>query len=55
MLETIRRLLQVIFGVGLFEFLLKIGWKWALALVLGLAAVVAIVLIGIAILIGLLI
>jgi hypothetical protein len=52
-LEVFKRLFQAIYGMGLFEFLLKIGWKGALAVVIIIGIVVGVVLFGIAFLIAL--
>ena len=53
-IAVLKRLFQAIYGVGLTEFLLKIGWKGALAVVLILGLVVGIVLFGIAMIIAML-
>jgi hypothetical protein len=53
-IAVLKRLFQAIYGVGLAEFLLKIGWKGALAVVLILGLVVGIVLFGIAMIIAML-
>ncbi len=55
MLEVFKRLFQAIYGMGLFEFLLRIGWKGALAVVIIIGIVVGVVLFGLAFLIALLI
>lgn len=52
-IEVFKRLFQAIYGMGLFEFLLKIGWKGALAVVIIIGIVVGVVLFGIAFLIAL--
>lgn len=52
-LEVFKRLFQAIYGMGLFEFLLRIGWKGALAVVIIIGIVVGVVLFGIAFLIAL--
>lgn len=54
MIEVLKRLFQAIYGVGLAEFLLKIGWKGALAVVVIIGIVVGVVLFGVAFLIALL-
>ncbi len=53
MIEVFKRLFQAIYGMGLLEFLLKIGWKGALAVVIIIGIVVGVVLFGIAFLIAL--
>ncbi len=53
-LEILRRLIQAVFGVGLFEFLRRIGWKWAATVIVAIVVLVGAVLLGIALLIGLL-
>lgn len=54
MIAVITRLFQAIYGVGLAEFLLKVGWKGALAVILILGLMIGIVLFGIAMVVGLL-
>lgn len=52
-LEIFKRMFQAIYGIGLFEFLLRIGWKGALAVVIIIGIVVGVVLFGIAFMIAL--
>ncbi len=55
MLEALRRLIALILKDGAYAFLLRVGWKWALGLVLAVAGLAVLVMLLIAVLVAILI
>ena len=54
MLAVLKRLIDAVLKVGLYEFLRRVGWKWAIGAIVSVVVIVLIGLVLIALLIGLL-
>lgn len=54
MFAVLKRLIIAILEIGLLEFLRRLGWKWALSMLLTAAAVLLLVLVVIVVLVGIL-
>jgi hypothetical protein len=54
MFQALKRLILAILEVGIYQFLRRVGWQWAIGVLLAVAAVLLIVIVTLAFVIGIL-